>query len=70
MNVKKKNIVIIAIVVLLLSFFTYKGIMLSKYECEKREIDTSLIFNETLTIDSKEEYTSERINVDNMSFLL
>ncbi len=42
--------------------------MLNKYKTEIRELDTNLIFNETLTIKSETEYSEDRIYIDNMSF--
>ncbi len=62
---KNKRIIYIIIVILLV-FVIYKVCMLFKYNCNKQEIDTNMIFNETLTINNKLEYGSF-IDVDNIS---
>ncbi len=65
---KYKNLlkyVIIAICLLL--FFGYKLIMLNKYKTDEIEIDRDAIFNDTMHID-KENYSGDRITIDNMSF--
>ena len=64
---KYKNILkYVFIVVCVLAFFVYKAIMLNEYQCSREDIDTNMIFNETINV-SKEEYNGERLTVDNMS---
>ena len=65
---KKKTIILVALIVLILSFLAYKIIMLNKYKAEIIEIDTNLIFKETLTIKQEGEISENRIYIDNMSF--
>ena len=61
----KKKIALI-IIVLLVIFIGYKGIIMHKYHTDKVDIDTSKIFNETLTI-KESEYEGEYISIDNLS---
>ena len=61
-----KKGIIIGIIALLGVLVGYKVAILSKHFVAKADIDTKLIFNETLTI-TTEEYDGEYINVDNFS---
>ena len=60
------KIVILAIILLLL-LLVYKIIMLNKYKSDKVEIDSSSIFNETLTIThSLDDSASQKIKMDGL----
>ena len=66
---KYKNILKYTFIfVCLLIFVSYKVVMLNKYQWNMSDFDTSMIFNETLTITSNIENNSDCISIDNMSF--
>lgn len=60
----KKNFIYVLIIFLVL-LIAYKAILLTKYRASKVDIDTKVIFNETLTI-SNEKYDGDYISIDNI----
>ena len=64
---KKKFTIFITLMLLLTVFIIYKAIMLHKYQCPKEEIDTSRIFNETITINQETPNDSNYLFFENMS---
>ena len=61
----KRNI-ILTIVILLVLFLCFKTFILIRNHAERRDLDTKMIFNETLTVNIKD-YDGEYISADEMS---